>query len=107
MGLPLTLRSCLACGEVVDARAMDKHQRMHRDAGRASASQRGYGSEWRIIRAEHLLMEPYCADGCGERATEVDHIVPRRQGGTDDHDNLQSLTKAHHSAKTMRESVRR
>jgi 5-methylcytosine-specific restriction endonuclease McrA len=34
---------------------------------------------------------------------EVDHIVPKKQGGTDDESNLQSLCKPHHSAKTARE----
>ena len=36
-------------------------------------------------------------------ATEVDHIKPRRRGGTDGMDNLQSLCKRHHSQKTGRE----
>lgn len=48
-----------------------------------------------------------CQDpGCGQAATEVDHIVPRRKGGTDSLDNLQSLCKPHHSAKTQREDAR-
>lgn len=36
-------------------------------------------------------------------ATEVDHILPKRLGGSDDDDNLQALCKHHHSSKTVRE----
>ncbi|MFB3066756.1 MAG: HNH endonuclease, partial [Planctomycetota bacterium] len=39
-----------------------------------------------------LAAHPVCQSlGCGQASTEVDHIVPRRQGGTDAWDNLQAL----------------
>jgi 5-methylcytosine-specific restriction protein A len=44
--------------------------------------------------------------GDGRPTEEVDHILPKSQGGTDDRANLQGLCRTHHSAKTMRESVR-
>ena len=47
------------------------------------------------------------APGCTERATEVDHIVPLRQGGTSEADNLQTLCKRHHSRKTARYDSKR
>ena len=34
-------------------------------------------------------------------ANQVDHIVPRAKGGSDDMDNLQSLCKPCHDAKTV------
>jgi 5-methylcytosine-specific restriction endonuclease McrA len=34
------------------------------------------------------------------KASDVDHIVPREEGGADDLANLQSLCHSHHSAKT-------
>lgn len=34
---------------------------------------------------------------------ELDHITPKRAGGTDDPENLQWLCHAHHVAKTHRE----
>ena len=32
-----------------------------------------------------------CGISAEERALEVDHILPRRHGGSDDHTNLQAL----------------
>jgi len=52
-------------------------------------------------------MEPLCRhckrEGRITAAVDVDHIVARRDGGSDDHDNLQSLCKRHHSIKTRAE----
>lgn len=45
------------------------------------------------------------APGCSQLATDVDHIIARRKGGTDDLQNLQSLCHACHSRKTAREDV--
>jgi len=55
---------------------------------------------------------PLCADPFGEHgdrvvaATEVDHIVPLRAGGTNDAENLQALCKSCHSRKTAIEDGR-
>lgn len=43
---------------------------------------------------------------CGARATEVDHITPRAEGGTDDMENLMAICHQHHLAKTQEESNR-
>lgn len=43
---------------------------------------------------------------CGARATEVDHITPRSEGGTDDPENLMAICHKHHLAKTQMESAR-
>ena len=40
-------------------------------------------------------------------ATEVDHVVPIEDGGTDEADNLQALCHACHAAKTASENKRR
>ena len=71
---------------------------------RASAHHRGYGSEWKRLRAICLKQNPYCV-ACAERgeltrATDLDHIIPRSQGGTDDPSNLQPTCHPCHSRKT-------
>lgn len=74
------------------------------DKARPSAAKRGYGYTWSKLRKMVLAQQPICrVDGCWEPSTEVDHILPRRRGGTDDLDNLQGLCKACHSRKTVKE----
>ena len=75
--------------------------RERRPDSRPSASERGYDRKWRRIRAQYLRLHPRCVV-CGEPATEVDHIVPLADGGTNKHGNLQALCKSHHSQKTNR-----
>jgi 5-methylcytosine-specific restriction enzyme A len=74
-----------------------QHKRAY-DQQRGTAVERGYGSAWRRIRAAFLAKHPLC--WCGQPATDVDHIVAKRAGGTDDWSNLQALCHAHHSLKT-------
>lgn len=62
---------------------------------------------WQALRASVLSDEPLCR-ACKTRgqvvpATDVDHIVPRAQGGTDARENLQPLCHSCHSRKTARE----
>lgn len=95
------------CIEVIDGGGM--YCGAHRSAeenGRGSAAARGYGYRWQKLRLMQLRRQPICADpfaihGTPVEATEVDHIVPRSRGGTDQFENLQSLCKACHSRKTV------
>jgi len=66
---------------------------------RPTATQRGYGYVWRKIRDAYLRQHPEC-EQCGAKATDVDHRIPRRKGGSDEDTNLQSLCHKHHSRKT-------
>lgn len=68
---------------------------------RGSVTARGYGAEWRRIRAAVLREQPCCP--CGRWATDVDHIVSRRKGGTDARGNLVGRCHRCHSRKTARE----
>lgn len=79
----------------------------HREinARRGSSHAQGYGAAWRRTRAHQLRREPRCR-ACGARATEVDHVIRRRDGGGDEAANLQSLCKPCHSRKTHGEVVR-
>lgn len=59
---------------------------------------------WRAKSKRYLANNPDCVM-CGGLATEVDHIVPSRFGGSDDESNLRALCKSDHSrvtAKTFR-----
>ena len=59
------------------------------------------------MREEPLCADPFCLhanNGEVVAVTEVDHIVPKREGGTDEESNLQALCKSCHSRKTAEES---
>jgi 5-methylcytosine-specific restriction protein A len=78
------------------------------DSSRPSSAKRGYGRRWKKLRDYKLACDPMCeVDGCPNPATEVDHITPKADGGTDDWDNLQSLCKSCHSKKTWKENAQR
>jgi hypothetical protein len=66
---------------------------------RPSAAKRGYGRAWRAIRADFLRAHPICA--CGAAATEVDHVISLRRGGSNAPSNLQAMCKACHARKTV------
>ena len=93
---------CAACNRI--------HERR-----RGTRSERGYDGDWQRLRAAHLARHPWCAcqhgvgrsitDGCGMRATDVDHIesikdAPHRRL---DPTNLRSFAHACHSRRTARE----
>lgn len=107
-GCPAVVRG----GRYCDQHKLPPKATTEYDRQRGSASQRGYGAYWRRLRILFLRRHPLCADPFhehGERAvaaTDVDHIVPKRQGGTDAWDNLQPLCHACHSRKTGRDKGR-
>ena len=57
---------------------------------------------WRKLRRTVLARDVICQDCQNRPATHVDHIVPRKRGGTDSVDNLQGLCASCHTAKTAR-----
>jgi 5-methylcytosine-specific restriction enzyme A len=100
MGCPGLVRDgvCSNCGPTKRAT-----NAVH-DEQRGNSTQRGYGRRWRALRLAYLHANPLCVEcwkhGVVNAATDVDHIKPKRDGGTDDADNLQALCHACHSAKT-------
>lgn len=74
---------------------------------RRSSTKLGYGTQWRRLRAYLLNREPLCREcaenGHTELATDLDHIISKHDGGTDDPENLQPLCKPCHSRKTALE----
>jgi len=75
-----------------------------------SATTRGYGALWQRMRERILKRDGYLCQ-CSERkrlnrvrlANEVDRVVPKAKGGSDD-DNLQAINANCHKLKTMQES---
>lgn len=63
-------------------------------------------AKWRNTRKAVLAAKPLCAaEGCGEIATDVDHIVPLPTGEQFAMSNLQGLCRYHHGVKTRGEQT--
>ena len=60
----------------------------------------GSTQAWRKIRQQALERDHHTCQNCGDEGNQVDHIVERRHGGTDDLHNLQTLCVRCHQAKT-------
>lgn len=70
---------------------------------------RGYGTQWTKDRALILRRDSGLCQVCMRakrvtHATQVDHITPKAQGGTDALDNLQAICKPCHTVKTIMET---
>lgn len=75
-----------------------------------TSSQRGYGAQWRKLRAIALERDRYLCQECLKKglyvsATTVDHIIAKAHGGSDDLSNLQSLCDVCHKTKTAKERL--
>lgn len=67
---------------------------------------RGYGTAWDKLRAQILKRDQYLCQSCKKlgrikSANQVDHVIPKDKGGTDEPSNLQSLCKPCHDAKGL------
>ncbi len=67
-----------------------------------NSTARGYDRRWRKLRVRVLQEEPTCRMcrqvGRTREADTVDHIQPKRDGGTDVRSNLQSLCRNCHNS---------
>jgi 5-methylcytosine-specific restriction protein A len=75
-----------------------------------SNTARGYGSQWRKLRASVMRRDKGLCQLClaSHRVTlasECDHIIPKHKGGTDDPANLQMLCSPCHADKTQQEAA--
>jgi 5-methylcytosine-specific restriction endonuclease McrA len=69
---------------------------------RQTTTSRGYGPEWRRLRAEAIARQPYCTT-CGSRQDlTADHIVPLALGGLGTRSNVQVLCRPCNSRKRDR-----
>lgn len=71
-----------------------------------SRHERGYGTAWDKLRKVILTRDKYLCQPCLRKgrvhpATQVDHILPKAKGGTDEAANLQGICKPCHDAKTL------
>lgn len=81
------------------------------DERRGSRHERGYGSAWDKTRARILRRDAGICQACAKlghvhRGTEVDHVVPKAEGGSDDDSNLQTICTSAHRVKTAAEAQR-
>jgi 5-methylcytosine-specific restriction protein A len=90
-----------------------KHPQANRfaDKARGNRHERGYGTAWTKLRKIILdrdmgLCQPCQATGRVTLAREVDHTIPKAEGGTDDQDNLQAICRACHLTKSKAEARR-
>ncbi|MBO1529638.1 HNH endonuclease [Psychrobacter sp. F1192] len=115
--MPSTPCRSYRCPNLVTKRSMkgycDDHadQRSNwtrRPQRKGSTTERGYGHAWRKLRTQVLQRDGHLCVACERTgryvpATDVDHIVNKASGGTDDLSNLQSLCRKCHRSKTATE----
>jgi 5-methylcytosine-specific restriction endonuclease McrA len=98
-------RLCPTCRKKSDARfAIARH-------GTDADDTYYHTAEWRHLRDDHMRREPLCRR-CGVHGRVVagygvNHIIARRLGGSDCHDNLETLCKGHLTSADQRGVVKR
>ncbi|CAL8476417.1 HNH endonuclease [Caballeronia sp. S22] len=108
------------CGALVSGNDnyCEKHQgdevKWKPDAVRGNRHARGYGNQWQRLREIVLRRDSgicRCAEcrrlGRVRVATEVDHVIAKAHGGTDDLSNLSAINRDCHKAKTARERLKK
>lgn len=99
-----------------DRHAKERERKALFDRKRGNAASRGYGRAWRKRRMRLVIERGSVCAHCGcdvvlsekeaigsIRVAHLDHEVSRRDGGSDDDDNLQVLCNVCHSRKTAKE----
>ena len=115
----MTTRPCCSpgCPALVTSRAQKGYCETHADkrshwakhqAKKGNTTERGYGHAWRIVRARILRRDKGLCQACLARgriaeAREVDHVVSRANGGSEQDSNLQAICADCHKAKTANE----
>lgn len=88
---------------------MKPHAQATRRPSGKSTKESGYCDRtWFAIRRMVLLRDAYSCKSCGRVCSEkqeaqIDHIVPKRSGGTNDISNLQTLCLRCHGRKSREE----
>ncbi len=93
------------CSRLTDGTYCEEHakvmSRQYEQYGREPKHGRRYGRSWQRIRSAYVSAHPLC-ERCARAGRyvpveEVHHIVPLRDGGTNDWDNLMSLCHKCHA----------
>jgi 5-methylcytosine-specific restriction protein A len=102
-------RACIVCGKASEpgASRFSKHQTSNWERHRPAHASVYRTREWTDLRARVLREEPVCAEeGCSERSTSVDHIVPLSEGGAPyDRSNLRGMCYPHHRRRSSRQGA--
>jgi 5-methylcytosine-specific restriction protein A len=106
------MRFCLAprCPNQIEGRRVaycPEHTRVESHWDRRKQDRPSSGWEWGSIRKKVLRRDANLCQvpGCSAHATEVDHIIPRHQGGTDELTNLRAMCSDHHRTKSEQERL--
>lgn len=59
-------------------------------------------TEWKRLRLQILKEDEYTCYMCGGEANEVDHLIPRSRGGSDERENLAAACKRCNNLKSAR-----
>lgn len=92
------------CPELVQGSRCTKHAKQAQARRAARETWRDYGADWQRVRKLILKREPACRM-CGQKATDVDHITPLKDGGTHDPSNLRPLCHSCHSRRTYYDTI--
>lgn len=107
---PPTICSKAGCGKYATRKGRcDEHQVAWESNKGKTAKERGYGTAWRKLRRRAMERDQHLCQECLRNkvftlAKEVDHIIPKSRGGTNDMSNLQSLCVKCHRSKTVKEA---
>ena len=103
--LALPLRPCGegGCGQLVRSENYCERHRKARPKNRKRPDPYYMTARWKRLRKMVFNRTPWCCMCKLTMATEVDHVIPRSEGGQDTFENLQGLCKSCHSKKTARE----
>ena len=72
---------------------------------RGSSHDRGYGQAWRKKRARIIERDPVCRVCLVSWSKQVDHVIPKKLGGTDADANLQGICVTCHQEKSAKETA--
>ena len=78
--------------------------------GKGNTTERGYGHAWRKVRGFVMMRDKHLCQVCKASgrltpATEVDHVVSKARGGSDDPSNLRGICRKCHATKTGNERL--